>query len=452
MFRVKDSETTPRSFWAGRIVGTAWMLALVVSIGAAGLIIHEYSLLANWPAGDRLPAQESLRKEVQLQFAVTLTVTVLLAFLLAVIWWFSRHYFASQESLRQVKMLAHDILASMDQGVVTTDLRGVVTSINSAAIHLLGVNVDCVGRALEDISSADLPLLELNRKIAEKRVSVQDQCYAVTRDGRTCHLQADGHVLKDNQETALGCIIHVRDVTERKLIEERMRRMERFISLGTVASGLHHEIKNPLTALSIHIQLLEERLNDPDAAGPVDELVGILKSEVVRLNGVLESFRNFASLPCLAIQPTDIAALLQDTIRLIEPQASQQQVRITVQHPRASLPLVPLDAAKFEQALLNLIINALEAMPAGGHLALAASVQSGAVHVEVADTGPGIPREVQENLFEPYFSTKDRGSGMGLALSEKLIGQHGGRIDYHTGTQGTTFRITVPLEHRNGIS
>jgi signal transduction histidine kinase len=100
--------------------------------------------------------------------------------------------------------------------------------------------------------------------------------------------------------------------------------------------------------------------------------------------------------------------------------------------------------------LLNLVINALEAMPAGGQLTLKASIQDEACRIEVADTGPGIPAEVQENLFEPYFSTKDKGTGMGLALSEKLISQHGGRIDYHTGPHGTTFRISVPLKPCNG--
>lgn len=111
---------------------------------------------------------------------------------------------------------------------------------------------------------------------------------------------------------------------------------------------------------------------------------------------------------------------------------------------------MPLDAEKFEQAVLNLIINALEAMPAGGLLTVSATVVAEEFRVAVQDSGPGIPPEIRPNLFQPYFSTKDRGSGMGLALSEKLISQHGGHIGYRTGPEGTTFAITIPLERRNG--
>jgi signal transduction histidine kinase len=107
---------------------------------------------------------------------------------------------------------------------------------------------------------------------------------------------------------------------------------------------------------------------------------------------------------------------------------------------------VPLDAEKFKRAVLNLVINALEAMPEGGKLVLGASARDGELTVDIADTGPGIPEDIQQDLFKPYFSTKDRGSGMGLALTEKLVGQHGGRIDRRTSPRGTTFSIAIPLE------
>jgi signal transduction histidine kinase len=141
---------------------------------------------------------------------------------------------------------------------------------------------------------------------------------------------------------------------------------------------------------------------------------------------------------------------LENTIRLVRPQAAQQQVQVTLADPNKAFPLIPLDAEKFEQAVLNLVINALEAMPAGGTLTLDAAVQDGWLQVQVTDTGPGIPPEIQKHLFQPYFSAKSTGTGMGLALSEKLISQHGGHIDYRTGAGGTTFRISVPLRQQNG--
>jgi Histidine kinase-, DNA gyrase B-, and HSP90-like ATPase len=131
---------------------------------------------------------------------------------------------------------------------------------------------------------------------------------------------------------------------------------------------------------------------------------------------------------------------------LFAPQAEQQRVDVRLRRPETDLPRVSLDAEKFKQAVLNLVINALEAMPEGGDLVLAASARNGEVLVEVADAGPGIRADIQRDLFKPYVSTKDRGTGMGLALTEKLIGQHEGRIDFRTGPQGTTFFMIIPLE------
>jgi PAS domain S-box-containing protein len=453
MFRVKESEADSSHSMAEWVVQVALLFALLASFGSAYLTFQEHRRLSaaiDDPEPMLPTSVASLRQEVGLQLAAGLVVFTILAVCMAAIWWLRRRYLASQRSLRQVKMLAHDILASMDRGVVTTNREGVITSINSAAIALLEVDFECVGRPLASISPPDVPLVEAYQEVAGKQVAVRDRDFNVDRAGRVLRLRVDGHVLKDPEGTSLGCVIHLRDVTERMLMEERMRRMERFLSLATLASGLHHEIKNPLTALSIHIQLLEESLSNGQPGEAVDELVEVLKTEVCRLNGVLESFRTFANLQNLTIQPTDALEVVENVIRLIRPQAAEQRVAITLLHPEKELPPAPLDADKFEQAVLNLVINALEAMPAGGHLTVSATVADGEFRLSVQDSGPGIPPEIRANVFQPYFSTKDKGSGMGLALSEKLVSQHGGHIGYRTGPEGTTFDIAIPLERRSG--
>jgi two-component system sensor histidine kinase HydH len=462
MFRVKESEATHGFSLAERVVQVTLLVALLANFGSVYLILQEQRRLSAWPDGpEAIPAAlGELRQDAELRLASGLVVSAILVLCLAAMWWLRRRSLSSQKSLRQVKMLAHDILASMDRGVVTTDLHGIITSINSAGIRLLEVDFECVGRPLASISppacgAAGGSLVDVYREVVEGRAAVLDRDFNVGQAGRVLRLRVDGHALEDTEGKALGCVVHLRDVTERMLLEERMRRMERFLSLATLASGLHHEIKNPLTALSIHIQLLEESLSDGDtrqAGESVDELVGVLKTEVCRLNGVLESFRSFAHLQRLALQPTDALGVVENAIRLIRPQAAEQRVQITLLHPEQELPRVPLDADKFEQAVLNLVINALEAMPEGGTLTISATAVDGEFRVSVQDSGSGIPPEVQKNLFRPYFSTKTQGSGMGLALSEKLIGQHGGRISYRTGPEGSTFDITVPLEQRGEVA
>ena len=312
---------------------------------------------------------------------------------------------------------------------------------------ILGVESECIGKPLSSISSGGASLAD---RVAERNAAVWDQDFAIDRGGRMRRIRADAHVFKDSASKAIGCIILLRDVSDRVLMEERVHLMERFVSLGTLAAGLHHEIKNPLTALSIHVQLLEKRLSGPTPPKPVDELIGVVKSEILRLNGVLDSFRDFASLHRPALRPTNLVDLLEDTVRLIGLQALQQHVEVILRHPEATLARVPLDGDKFKQAVLNLVLNALEAMPDGGKLLLDVSAREAELRVEVSDNGPGIAREIQQDLFKPYTSTKCRGTGMGLALSEKVVSQHGGRIEYRTSPLGTTFSIAIPMELASG--
>lgn len=449
MFQVRHSEERPGGQVATGAVLAAVLLALLLNGAAVLLIANEYHRLGTWADAPRpvvRAAIQSLREEVLLQVTFALVVTVTLVSCAVTLVWFRRRYSASQQTLRDVRSLAYNILASMDQGVITTDRGGTITSINSAAIRLLGAERDCAGKPLSLVCPARLPLAELTHQLAQRQVPIRDRDFPLTRAGRTVRYRADAHFLKDVAGQPLGCVLLLRDVTERVLLEERMARLERSISLGTLASGLHHELKNPLTALSLHIQLLEERVHGLAPAEPLDDLLSVVKTEVCRLNGVLEGFRSFASLQRLNRQPLDALGVLDEAVRLVEPQAAAQGVALVVTRPPTNLPLVSLDSQKFQQAVLNLVINALEAMPTGGTLSLRARQQNEQLLVEVADTGAGIPPELRQNLFKPYFSTKTQGTGMGLALTEKLIGQHGGQVDFESGPQGTTFRITLPLE------
>jgi two-component system, NtrC family, sensor histidine kinase HydH len=449
MFRAMASEIRSRTPLTAAILMIALALAFLLSAAAVYQVFDEYRLLGSWV--DRRAAVSvseiaDLRQEIGTRIIIRSTATAVLVLCSVATLWLQQRQFAIQRTLHQVRLLSGDILASMDQGVITIDLRNTITSINSAAIWILGVESECIGQPLARIAAQGLPLVEMAAHVAERNEAIWDQDFALEHGGRVRRVRSHAHVLKDADGGAAGCLFLLRDVSDRVLIEERIRRMERFLSLGTLASGLHHEIKNPLTALSIHVQLLEKRLREPDPKKPLDELIGVVKTEVLRLNGVLESFRDFASLRRLVVRPANVHEVLEEIMHLVGPQAEQQHVQSTLKEPAANFPSVPLDAEKFKQAVLNLVINALEAMPTGGNLVLGASARNGELLVEIADTGPGIAPEIQKDLFKPYFSTKDRGTGMGLALTEKLIGQHGGRIDLKTSPLGTTFAIAIPLE------
>jgi PAS domain S-box-containing protein len=391
-----------------------------------------------------------LRRDIGARIIVrSLATAVLLLCTLSTLWLQERQ-FAIRQTLHQVKLLARDILASLDQGVITTDQQGIITSVNSAALQLLGVDSECVGRPIGCISSPEVPLEALSRGVAERKEAVSDRDLTLDRAGRVRRLVASALELKDKREATIGCVIHLRDVTERLLLREQMWRMEQYASLSTLASGLQHEIKNPITALSLHVQLLEERLRGNGADGAVAEVIGVLKAEVRRLNLTLDRFRNFASLQRLHLRRVDVQEVLEEVARLIRPQAAQQNVRLELVRGEGALPRLTLDHEKIEQAVLNLVLNALEAMPEGGELSLRAAVEDGKLRVVVRDSGPGIPPEIQDHIFRPYFSTKDRGTGIGLTLAEKLVRQHRGQLDFRTAPGGTSFTITLPINEQNG--
>ena len=448
VFRVKSSEIRASIPKAAAIVIATLVMASVLSLAAVYQVREEYRLLEVWLARSTpISAAEirALQRDVGTRIIIRSAALAVLVLCTVATLWLQQRQFAIRRALSQIKLFARDILASMDEGVITTDQNGTITSVNSAAIGILAVGPDCVGQPLANVSAAGVSLAALAGEVADRNESLWDRDFTLDHGGRLRRIRAHAHVLKEAGRGALGCLFLLRDVSDRVLIEERIRRMERIISLGTLASGLHHEIKNPLTALSIHVQLLDKRLRDPGPCRPVDELIGVLKAEVKRLNGVLESFHDFASLRRLNKRPADVNGVLKEIVRLIAPQAEQQRVEVELACSETALPRVPLDAEKFTQAILNLVINALEAMPGGGKLTIAASAPDGELLVEVADTGAGIPVELHQDLFKPYFSTKERGTGMGLAITEKLVGQHEGRIDFRTDHQGTTFHIAIPL-------
>jgi two-component system sensor histidine kinase HydH len=426
MFRVQQSDVSASLMATASVV--LGLLVLSLGLSFAGLMAS--------PGGRSAPDP------------LALLLTLLLGTTTAVFVWHWRRDLAAQRALRRVKLLAHDILASMDQGVITSDTDGRVTSINSGAMRLLAVGEECVGLPLDVLSTSTMPIASLGRSVIEKHETVRDREFGVDRGGQVVRLLISAYELKGTKGETLGGIIHVRDVTERVRMLEQMWRLERLAGLSTLAAGLHHEVKNPLTALSLHVQLVDERLRDAGVAGSISDLLGVVKGELQRLNGVLERFRSFANLDKLMLSPTDVPALLGEITRLIQPQAEGQGVVLRLEQNGARPPRVTLDADKFRQAVLNLVVNALEAMPGGGELTLATLAREGGVEVEVRDTGPGIPEEVRENLFRPYVSTKGRGTGIGLPLAEKLIGQHGGRITYETGPRGTTFRMSLPVAAR----
>jgi signal transduction histidine kinase len=258
--------------------------------------------------------------------------------------------------------------------------------------------------------------------------------------------------------------------TERRVmeLEREARANERLAEQATMTRGLAHEIKNPLSTIGLNVQLLQEDAADieraaedqpaiAEQAGKVRRRLGTLGREAVRLREILEDFLRFAGRIELDIQPTDINALVDELAVFYEPQATESGIKLRTQL-NAQPPMANADPSLLKQATLNLMINATHAMadaardgqPHGGanELILRTSRGEGkdnTLCIHIIDTGPGIPDDVKKKLFEPYFSTKRTGTGLGLPTTRRIIEEHGGELTLHTEPgKGSAFTIELP--------
>ena len=362
-----------------------------------------------------------------------------------------RGYLHSEQSLRDVKVLATDIIASMDAAVITTDRHGMMTSVNVGARERIGLDSSSVGKLLSEIDPAHALLASICEEVNQTHQTIRDRDYCVTRDGHKHTHRISCTILRNQQKEEIGTVVYVRDVTEKALLEERLRRMERYMGLGSLAAGLQHEIKNPLSALMLHIQLLQERLAQDAMQPDVKEMLDVLQSEVHRISRVLDGFRNYATVNEAGKSPVRIVDLIKKLVRLLRPQADSHRVEIRVELPPDSVGTLQADEAQLEQVLLNLALNAIAAMPKGGTLTFSVTRQEGFVRIDVSDTGIGIPPEIRSKIFDPYFTTRPEGTGMGLALCFKYVQQNGGTIDFRTGEEwggrsGTEFTVLLPVD------
>ncbi len=448
MFEIQDG---PIGRGIRRIAAGLAVLSLTSLLLTSKILLdvhHEHEIMArlvlHLPPSDAAAA-EGLLGELRLDRMLTILLVVNLSGTTIALALVVRGYLSSERSLRAVKVLATDILASMDAGVITTDRNGMISSTNPRAQTLIGSpDNEGVGHYLSDLGDEHALLDSICSEVRTYHDAIRDRDYCVTSNGHRQTLRAGCTLLSNQQGEDIGTVLHVRDVTEKALIEERLRRMERYMGLGSLAAGLQHEIKNPLSAVSIHIQLLCEHLASEPYDPEVAELLDVLQTEVHRINNVLDGFRNYASMSEIGRSAVDVTLLIDKLVRLLRPQADQQQVKIKIESPPEMLGLIQADSVRLEQVFLNLALNAMAAMPDGGLLRFRVGQLNDQIRIDIADTGNGILPEIQSQIFDPYFTTRSEGTGMGLALCDKIIRQHDGSIDFRTSPDGTEFTVLLP--------
>jgi signal transduction histidine kinase len=241
----------------------------------------------------------------------------------------------------------------------------------------------------------------------------------------------------------------VEKLRQHRELEERLREAERLSAVGKLASGIAHEIRNPLNFINLSIDHIRNRLGGgrPDGTAEALALMANIKAEIHRLNTMIENFLTVGKPLTLNKSEVDLGTLIQDVVRLAHQKAVEQGITIGV-GGEAPVPRLQADPVQIKTCLMNVVLNAIQAMPAGGRLRITAASGSGTVDITISDTGPGISAEDLDRIFNPYFTTKKLGIGLGLAITKKIVEEHRGRITVRSRpNEGTDVVISLPVEH-----
>jgi PAS domain S-box-containing protein len=342
-----------------------------------------------------------------------------------------------------------DILDSIERGIVTVDLQGKITSCNRALEEILEVEAKTiVGHSLEEIFNSEDPLYQLLKESIQEKARPQDRDLAYTsKKGSIKPLRVTTFALRKRTGERIGGILLIKDMTEIRKLEERIQRASRLAALGQLTQRLVHEIRNPLSAMDINLQLLQERLGPRSEDPEIGRYLEIISTETRRLNEVLRNAQVFSRPESPDLDTVDLHQIIDQVLFLIKEEASRRAIEIA-DNLQAERSMVKADPDQMKQVFLNLFKNSIEAMSEGGKLEVLSrnDGQGKIIGVELVDTGGGIPMANLQRVFDPYFTTKKKGTGLGLSIVHNIIAQHGGSIDVTSWLgEGTIFSIILPL-------
>ena len=351
-------------------------------------------------------------------------------------------YRSTQTSLTRIKAFSDNLVENMPIGLMAVDSDGTIASFNQTAEAVLQRPADeILGRKANEVLPVQLwnlmDQLEKGDRVIEKELDCP------LADGRMIPLDVSVSLLEGDDGIFLGHIILFRDMTEVQNLKREVETTQRLASLGRLAAGIAHEIRNPLSSIKGFATYFRDRYRE----NPEDlKTAQIMVQEVERLNRVIGELLEFARPVAVKPKPTSMNRLIQHSLRMIESQAAENNIKV---HTSLSPDIkdFPIDQDRINQVLLNLYLNALEAMDKGGTLSVSLSRdgESGGIMVTVSDTGKGIDKKDVDHIFDPYFTTKQSGTGLGLAIVHKIISSHKGEVKVSSKPgRGTVVTIHLP--------
>jgi two-component system nitrogen regulation sensor histidine kinase GlnL len=362
---------------------------------------------------------------------------------------------AQNRELLSLQELSDRIFQVLGSGLLVLDEAGRVTRLNAAAQEILRIDEEgALGRHARDVFHA-LDHAPLDAAAGGDAEPFDDEVTIETEDGRQVPVLLRTSHLRDETGRAFGLVANFSDLTRLKRQDQELRRVERLASLGELSAGMAHELRNPLAGIEMTAELIAKRLSRDDASR---SLTAMIIEEVRRLNRLIEAILRFARPSPPQFSSQAIPALLDRCVSLLTPKLHEKQI-VLERDDAAGLPLVDLDPSQISQVFLNLIKNAVEASPYRGTVRVAASLQEkgepagGALRtlhvcrIEIEDEGPGIPAAKLEDIWNPFYTTKSNGTGLGLPICQRIVHEHRGRIviESRGGARGARAVVELPI-------
>ena len=357
-----------------------------------------------------------------------------------------QNYYLVNKTLKQTQDYTRQVVASMANGLLSLNIEGKITSYNPLALELLG------------LKEAEIQGIDFKKIIDFKAAGIiqtLDQCISVL-DREIIYHKPSGEIIPlalsitpilGESNICQGAVIILRDLSEIKQLEEKVRRSEKLAAIGKLAAGVAHEIRNPLSSIRGFAQYLQRSLKDhPQEQGYAETMV----SEVDRINAVVSDLLSIARPIEAELSPTDVTELIEHSIRLVQADARSRNVNIELNI--SDLSKIPLDSNQMTQAILNLLLNALQAVNSGGRIEVGAELDPSVSRLKiwVEDNGSGITADQKDKIFDPFFTTREKGTGLGLAIVHKIVENHNGEIHLESPPpgekKGTRITLSIPVK------
>ena len=346
----------------------------------------------------------------------------------------------AKEIFSALKDNVDQIMGNLQDGLLLFTRDSRIVLVSASVERFLGrPRQELLGRTAKEVftRNSTLGVLVLEAFRVKRNLISQE---TESPNGKRIELSLD---FIQEKGSPIGALMTMRDAESVRRIEDEIELSRRMSASGRLTRGVAHEVKNPINAIVLHLQLLQNKLQqiDPDTRRHME----IIDSEIHRLDRVVQILVDFTRPRDLHLEDIDLRRVLEDVAMLASPDAEQHGVMVTRDLAAEALP-VKVDVDFMKQAILNVVLNGIQAMPQGGKLSLSARKEDDYVLMEIQDEGGGIPAEFQEKIFELYFTTKQSGTGIGLAQTYQILQWHYGSVDFESiQGQGTTFRLRIPL-------